>query len=71
MSRKAFEADGIMDEREYEWTGSVVLPQKLGLCYDFIAGDGCSNGKIEQPIQKTTWIPNNQSGILQFRRCPS
>ncbi|MGA9665160.1 MAG: hypothetical protein WBQ69_01760, partial [Gallionella sp.] len=37
----------------------------------YTTGDRYSNGEIEQPTQKETWIPDTQSGILQVRRCTS
>jgi hypothetical protein len=52
-------------------TGRSVLPKEQELHHDYTTGDQYSDGEIEQPAQKTTWIQDIQSGILQVRRCIS
>jgi hypothetical protein len=42
-----------------------------GLHHDYTTRDRYSDGEIEQSTQKTTWIQDTQSGILQVRRCTS
>jgi hypothetical protein len=56
-----------------EWPVALsVLPEEQGIHPHYATGDRYGDGAIEQPTQKTTWIPDTQSGILQtIRRCIS
>ena len=49
---------GAWHEREHEWIDTAVLSKRSGLHNDYATGDQYGNGKIEQPTQKETWIPD-------------
>jgi hypothetical protein len=63
---------GAWHEREHQWINTAILPKEPGLRHHYTAGDRYDDEAIEQPTQKTAWMQNTQSGILQVsRRCTS
>ncbi len=60
---------GARHQREHEWIDTTVPSERQGLHNDYTTGERDGYGEIEQPTPKETWIPDNQSGILQLRRC--
>ena len=62
---------GARHQQEHQQTDPAVFPQKPGLLHHHTTGDRHRHEAIEQQTQKTTWIFDSQSGILQVRRCIS
>jgi len=62
---------GAQHQREHQQTDPAVLQPKPGFLHHHKTGDRHRHEAFEEQVQKTTWIFDPQSGILQIRRCIS
>jgi len=62
---------GARHQQEHQQTDPAVLHPKPGLLHYHTTGDRHRHEAIEEQGQKTTWIFDSQSAILQVRCCTS